>query len=244
MDKNSMANTIFHKAGTRGHANHGWLDSYHSFSFASYYNPERMNFGALRVLNDDTVSGGRGFGSHPHDNMEIVSIPLEGDLEHEDNLGNVAVIRKGDVQIISAGTGVFHSEKNKNTNEQVQFLQIWLFPNKLNGAPRYDQVSLDVKDRHNNFQQVLSPNPDDAGVWVQQDAWFSLGKFDAGFHTTYQIKKPGNGVYAFVISGEVTINGQALSKRDGFGIWNTDELDFTADSAGAEVLLMDVPMNV
>lgn len=239
-----MANTIFHPAATRGHANHGWLDSYHTFSFGSYYNPERIQFGALRVLNDDTVSGGRGFGSHPHDNMEIVSIPLEGDLEHEDNLGNVAVIRKGDVQIISAGTGVFHGEKNKNEDEPVQFLQIWLFPNKLNGPPRYDQVSLNVADRHNNFQQILSPNPDDAGVWVQQDAWFSLGKFDQGFQTQYQTKKPGNGVYAFVIAGEVTINGQTLNRRDGFGIWDTDQLDFTANSANAEVLLMDIPMNV
>jgi len=239
-----MANTIFHQAGSRGHANHGWLDSYHSFSFGSYYNPERIQFGALRVLNDDTVAGARGFGSHPHDNMEIISIPLEGDLEHEDNLGNIAVIRKGDVQIISAGTGVFHSEKNKNINEQVQFLQIWLFPNKLNGAPRYDQVSLNVDDRHNNFQQILSPNPEDAGVWVQQDAWFSLGKFDAGFTTQYQLKKSGNGVYAFVIEGEVTINGKQLNRRDGLGIWDTDQLDFTANSAGAEVLLMDVPMNV
>lgn len=239
-----MANTIFHPAGSRGHANHGWLDSYHSFSFGSYYNPDRMQFGALRVLNDDTVSGGKGFGSHPHDNMEIISIPLQGDLQHEDNLGNVAVIRKGDVQLISAGTGVFHSEKNKNANDQVQFLQIWLFPNKLNGAPRYDQVSLDVNDRHNNFQQILSPNPDDSGVWVQQDAWFSLGKFDAGFKTNYQLKKPGNGVYAFVIEGDVTINGKQLNRRDGLGIWNVDRLDFTANSAGAEVLLMDVPMNI
>lgn len=239
-----MANTIFHQADSRGHANHGWLDSYHSFSFANYYNPERMNFGALRVLNDDTVSGGRGFGSHPHDNMEIVSIPLQGDLQHEDNLGNVAVIRKGDVQLISAGTGVFHSEKNKNPDEQVQFLQIWLFPNKLNGAPRYDQISLDVQDRHNNFQQVLSPNPDDAGVWVQQDAWFSLGKFDAGFNTNYQFKNAGNGVYAFVLEGSVTINGQQLNRRDGFGIWDTDQLNFTANSDGAEVLLMDVPMSI
>ncbi len=237
-----MANTILHLAATRGHANHGWLDSYHSFSFGSYYNPERMQFGALRVLNDDTVSGGRGFGSHPHDNMEIVSIPLEGDLEHEDNLGNIAVIRKGDVQIISAGTGVFHSEKNKNQALPVAFLQIWLFPNKLNGPPRYDQVSLNITDRHNNFQQILSPNPDDAGVWVQQDAWFSLGKFDQGFTANYQLKKPGNGVYAFVLEGEVTINGQTLNRRDGFGIRNIDQLDFTANSANAEVLLMDVPM--
>ncbi|RYE11908.1 MAG: pirin family protein [Sphingobacteriaceae bacterium] len=238
-----MANTIFHQADSRGHANHGWLDSYHSFSFGSYYNPDRMQFGALRVLNDDAVAGGRGFGSHPHDNMEIISIPLDGDLQHEDNLGNVAVIRKGDVQLISAGTGVFHSEKNKNQHEQVKFLQIWLFPNKLNGAPRYDQVSLDVQDRHNNFQQILSPDPVDSGVWVQQDAWFSLGKFDAGFSTNYQFKKSGNGVYAFVIEGAVTINGQALNSRDGLGIWNTDQLDFTANSAGAEVLLMDVPMS-
>jgi redox-sensitive bicupin YhaK (pirin superfamily) len=237
-----MANTILHKAESRSHANHGWLDSYHTFSFGNYYNPEMLNFGALRVLNDDTVAGGRGFGSHPHDNMEIISIPLEGDLEHEDNLGNVAVIKKGDVQIISAGTGVFHSEKNKSTDEQVQFLQIWLFPNKRNGAPRYDQVSLDVNDRHNNFQQIVSPNPDDKGVWVQQDAWFSLGKFDQGFQTTYQVKKSGNGVYAFVIEGDVTINGQQLHRRDGLGIWDTDQLSFTADSA-AEVLLMDVPMN-
>ncbi|MGI4021829.1 MAG: pirin family protein [Janthinobacterium lividum] len=239
-----MANTILHLAESRGHANHGWLDSYHTFSFGSYYNPERIQFGALRVLNDDTVSGGRGFGSHPHDNMEIISIPLEGDLEHEDNLGNVAVIRKGDVQIISAGTGVFHGEKNKNENEQVQFLQIWLFPNKLNGPPRYDQVSLNIDDRHNNFQQILSPNPDDAGVWVQQDAWFSLGKFDQNFQSTYQIKKTGNGVYAFIIAGEVTINGQVLNRRDGFGIWDVDQFDFIANSAGAEVLLMDIPMTV
>lgn len=239
-----MANTILHPAASRGHANHGWLDSYHTFSFGSYYNPERIQFGALRVLNDDTVSGGRGFGSHPHDNMEIVSIPLEGDLEHEDNLGNVAVIRKGDVQIISAGTGVFHSEKNKNHNDQVQFLQIWLFPNKLNGPPRYDQVSLNIDDRHNNFQQILSPNPDDAGVWVQQDAWFSLGKFDQGFQTTYQIKKPGNGVYAFIIAGDVTINEQTLHRRDGFGIWDVDQFEFTSNSAGSEILLMDIPMNV
>ncbi|RYE07103.1 MAG: pirin family protein [Sphingobacteriaceae bacterium] len=238
-----MSNTIFHPADSRGHASHGWLDSYHTFSFGAYYNPERIRFGALRVLNDDTVSGGKGFGDHPHDNMEIISIPLEGDLQHEDNLGNVAVIRKGDVQLISAGTGVFHSEKNKNPDEQVQFLQIWLFPNKLNGAPRYDQVSLKVQDRHNNFQQILSPNSDDSGVWAQQDAWFSLGKFDAEFTTTYQPKKAGNGIYAFVIEGDITINGKQLHRRDGFGIWDTDQLVLTANSGGAEVLLMDVPMN-
>ena len=239
-----MANTIFHPADSRGHANHGWLNSYHSFSFGGYYNPDRLQFGALRVLNDDTVAGGRGFGSHPHDNMEIISIPLEGDLQHEDNLGNIGVIRKGDVQLISAGTGVFHSEKNKNANRQVQFLQIWLFPNKLNGAPRYDQVSLDVNDRHNNFQQILSPNPNGPGVWAQQDAWFSLGKFDAGFTTNYQLQKPGNGVYVFVIEGDATINGKQLNRRDGFGIWDVSQLEIKADSAGTEILLMDVLMNI
>src|SRR6201996_6657247 len=146
-----MAKTVLHKAETRGHANHGWLNSYHSFSFSSYYNPERMNFGALRVLNDDRVDGGMGFGRHPHDNMEIISIPLEGDLEHKDNMGNTEIIRQGDVQVMSAGTGVFHSEYNKNQDKKVKFLQIWLFPNKLNVEPRYDQVTLNIAERHNKL---------------------------------------------------------------------------------------------
>jgi redox-sensitive bicupin YhaK (pirin superfamily) len=239
-----MANTVLHKSNTRGHANHGWLDSHHSFSFANYYNPERMHFGVLRVLNDDRVDPGMGFGTHPHDNMEIISIPLEGDLEHKDSMGNVAVIKNGDIQIMSAGTGIYHSEYNKNKDKLTKFLQIWVFPNKKNVTPRYDQITLNVKDRHNKLQQIISPNPDDAGAWLHQDAWFHLGKFDTGFSTDYSIMKKGNGVYAFVIKGDITIDGQTLNERDGLGIWDTDKIKITANTQDAEVLLMDVPMTI
>ncbi len=237
-----MANTILHKADTRGKADHGWLKSYHTFSFAGYYNPERINFGALRVLNDDSVDGGRGFGEHPHDNMEIISIPLEGDLEHKDSMNNVAVIKNGDIQVMSAGTGMYHSEYNADHVNAVKFLQIWVFPNKRNVTPRYDQVTLRPEDRHNQLQQILSPNPDDAGVWIHQNAWFHLGEFDKGFSTTYQLKAEGNGVYVFVLKGDVKINDQQLTTRDGYGIWDTDSFSITADT-DAEFLLMEVPMN-
>lgn len=240
---NIMENTVLHKADTRGNASHGWLQSYHSFSFASYYNPERMHFGVLRVLNDDTVSAGMGFGTHPHDNMEIISIPLEGDLEHKDSMGNTTVIRNGDIQVMSAGTGIQHSEYNKSKTQQVKFLQIWVFPNKRNVTPRYDQITLKAEDRRNKLQQILSPNADDAGVWVHQDAWFHLGQFDLGLETEYTIKKSGNGVYAFLLSGEMTINGQKLHARDGLGIWDISKLDLKADT-NAEILLMEIPMQV
>ncbi|MBS1667900.1 MAG: pirin family protein [Bacteroidetes bacterium] len=236
-----MPHTILHKANSRGHANHGWLDSYHSFSFAGYYNPERIHFGALRVLNDDTVAAGKGFGKHPHDNMEIISIPLEGDLQHEDSMGNIAIIKNGDIQVMSAGTGITHSEFNKNKDAPVKFLQIWVFPNKKNVTPRYSQITLNLKDRHNKLQQILSPDPNDAGVWIYQDAWFHLGKFDKDFSTSYALKKKGNGVYAFILSGDITIAGQALNKRDGLGIWDTDTIQIKADS-DSELLLMEVPM--
>jgi redox-sensitive bicupin YhaK (pirin superfamily) len=234
--------SILHRAASRGNANHGWLDSYHSFSFASYYNPERMNFGALRVLNDDKVSGGQGFGTHPHQNMEIISIPLEGDLEHQDSMGNRAVIRKGDIQVMSAGTGVYHSEYNKNANEEVKFLQIWVFPNKKNVEPRYDQITLDTKDRQNRFQQILSPLPEDEGVWIHQDAWFSLGKFDAGEKGNYEWHSGNNGVYVFVLEGSVRINEQELNRRDGYGLWNTSKFSWEILSPDTEILLMEVPM--
>ncbi|HSV77146.1 MAG TPA: pirin family protein [Bacteroidales bacterium] len=238
-----MSKTVLHKAASRGDANHGWLHSRHTFSFANYYDPDRMHFGVLRVLNDDYVAEGMGFGTHPHNNMEIISIPLEGDLEHKDSMGNVAVIRHGDVQVMSAGTGITHSEYNKNKDKPVKFLQIWVYPNKKNVAPRYDQITLDLNDRHNKFQQILSPNADDAGVWIHQDAWFHLGKFDKGFKADYAIKKSGNGVYAFILNGDVTINGIPLNSRDGLGIWETELLTLEANSPGAEVLLMEVPMN-
>lgn len=239
----NLANTILHKAVTRGDANHGWLHSRHTFSFANYYNPERMHFGVLRVLNDDFVEAGMGFGTHPHDNMEIISIPLEGDLEHKDSMGNVAVIKNGDVQVMSAGSGITHSEYNKNKDKPVKFLQIWVFPNKKNVKPRYDQTTLNLADRHNKLQQILSPNADDAGVWIHQDAWFHLGKFDEGFAVDYSIKKNGNGVYAFVLKGDVTIDETVLNERDGLGIWNIEKISIKAISHDAEILLMEVPMN-
>jgi quercetin 2,3-dioxygenase len=236
------SNTVLHKAETRGDANHGWLHSKHTFSFANYYNPERMHFGILRVLNDDSVAAGMGFGTHPHDNMEIISIPLEGDLEHKDSMGNVAVIKSGDIQVMSAGTGITHSEYNRNKDKPVKFLQIWVFPNKKNVQPRYDQITLNVNDRQNRFQQIVSPDPGDAGVWIHQDAWFHLGRFDKDFSVDYIIKKGGNGVYAFVIKGNVTIEGTTLNERDGFGIWETDKLTVKSNLQDAEVLLMEVPM--
>ena len=168
-------NSVIHKAETRGHANHGWLNSHHSFSFANYYNPERMNFGVLRVLNDDQVQKGQGFGTHPHDNMEIISIPLEGDLEHKDSMGNTTVIKEGEIQVMSAGTGIQHSEYNKNLDKDVKFLQIWIFPNQKNVTPRYDQISITELAEDNKFYQILSPNKDDQGVWIHQDAWFNMG---------------------------------------------------------------------
>lgn len=239
-----MNNTVLHRAETRGHANHGWLDSHHTFSFANYYNPERMHFGVLRVLNDDIVAPGRGFGTHPHDNMEIISIPLSGDLRHKDSMGNTAIIKQGDIQVMSAGTGITHSEYNNNSDKDVRFLQIWLFPNRKNATPRYDQISLDHKKMHNRLAQILSPNPNDEGVWIHQNAWFHLGQLDKGYKTSYKLHRPGsNGVYAFVIEGQVTINGQALGRRDGMGIWDAEALSVQA-SSDCRLLLMEVPMQL
>jgi redox-sensitive bicupin YhaK (pirin superfamily) len=235
-------NTVLHKASTRGHANHGWLNSSHTFSFANYYDPARMNFGALRVLNDDIVDGGKGFGAHPHDNMEIISIPLEGDLEHKDSMGTRAVIKQNDIQIMSAGTGIQHSEYNKNPEKKVNFLQIWVFPKQRNIEPRYDQRTFNPEQRVNKFQNIVSANKEDEGVWINQDAWFHLGNLKSGFQTEYNLKQKDNGVYAFIIDGDVTINGQKLNKRDGYGIWDTDKISISADT-NAEVLLMEVPMN-
>ncbi len=240
-----MSNTVFHKADTRGEANHGWLESRHSFSFASYYNPERMNFGVLRVLNDDLIAGGRGFGAHPHDNMEIISIPLEGGLQHKDSMGNTTIIKEGEVQVMSAGTGVRHSEMN-HTNDTTKFLQIWVIPNKKNVEPRYDQITLNPEDRKNKLQQILSPNQDDAGVWIHQNAWFHLGNLETGKKVNYNLKDATkNGVYVFVLKGNVSVisdnKTQNLDTKDGFGIWETKNFELEA-SQDAEVLLMEVPM--
>lgn len=239
-----MNNIVLHKSDTRGEANHGWLKSRHTFSFANYYNPERMHFGVLRVLNDDFVEAGMGFGTHPHDNMEIISIPLEGDLEHRDSMGNVSVIKHGDIQVMSAGTGITHSEYNKSKAQPVKFLQIWVFPNKKNVTPRYDQLTLNLNDRRNRLQQVLSPNPNDEGVWIHQNAWFHLGHFDQDKEITYDLKDPKNGVYAFILSGNFNIQGQELASRDGLGIWEQPQLTIKANSANAEILLMEVPFTI
>lgn len=238
-----MANTILHKADTRGDADHGWLHSRHTFSFANYYDPSRMHFGALRVLNDDYVAPGMGFGTHPHDNMEIISIPLEGDLEHKDSMGNVAVIRHGDIQVMSAGTGIRHSEYNKNDDQPVKFLQIWVFPNKRNVTPRYDQITLNIEDRKNRFQQIVSPNPDDEGVWIHQNAWFHIADLEKGTTLDYTIKGEGNGLYVFVLAGDVAVEGLELNSRDGFGIWDINRVNFTA-TGNTSLLLMEVPMNI
>jgi quercetin 2,3-dioxygenase len=233
---------IIHKAETRGHASHGWLDSYHTFSFSGYYDPERMNFGALRVLNDDTVAGGMGFGTHPHDNMEIISIPTSGELEHRDNMGNIQVIKKGDVQVMSAGTGISHGEKNKNSDSPVKFFQIWVIPEKKNVIPRYDQKHFEDNEKNNKLLTVVSPiGSQEGGVQIHQQAWFSLGKLDKDFTTTYKLKNQNNGVYAFVIEGELNIDGEDLKQRDGIGITGTDEIKILAKT-GAELLLMEVPV--
>jgi len=234
--------TIYHAADSRGDANHGWLKSKHTFSFANYHNPERMGFGALRVINDDFVIAGQGFGKHSHRDMEIISIPLSGKLGHGDNIGNNGIIETGEIQVMSAGTGITHSEMNADDHEAVSFLQIWVIPNKMNAEPRYQQIRMDELMKPNAFNQILSPNSDDAGVWIHQDAWFSMGDFDKGVTETYQLKNPNNGVYIFVISGKVVINGNTLDTRNGLGVWDTK--NFTMDVLDdAKVLLMEVPIN-
>ena len=236
-------NTVLHKANTRGSADHGWLKVNHTFSFANYHNPERMHFGVLRVLNDDSIAGGKGFNTHPHDNMEIITIPLQGDLEHKDNMGNGTVIKSGDVQVMSAGTGITHSEFNASQEFDVKVLQIWLFPNKKNVTPRYDQQAIRDLEVQNEFSQILSPNETDQGVWLHQNAWFSVGAFSEKKSTVYTLNSVNNGVYAFIIEGEATIEGQKLEKRDGFGLWDTASLCITVEKA-SRILLMEVPMSI
>ena len=233
--------TIYHKAESRGHANHGWLNTYHTFSFANYHDPARNHFGVLRVLNDDAIDGGTGFGMHPHDNMEIITIMLEGALEHKDSMGNIGVIKPGEIQVMSAGTGIYHSEYNHSKDAPAKLLQIWVFPNKRNVTPRYDQMTLELAERKNRWQKIVEPGPIDKGMWIQQDAWFHVGQFDKGEETHYKIQREGNGAYIFVIEGSVTVEGQQLNRRDGLGISETNLINMTATS-DAEVLIIDLPM--
>lgn len=235
--------SVLHKAGERGHADHGWLNAHHSFSFASWYDPKKTHFGMLRVLNDDIVAGGMGFGKHPHDNMEIVTIMRKGALQHEDSMGHKEVITVGEIQVMSAGTGILHSEINAKSDEEVQLFQIWVFPKVRNVVPRYDKIILDESKLKNNFCQLISPNKEHEGSWIHQDAWFSMGKLDKDKSLDYTIKRKGNGVYAFVITGEADVNGTVLNKRDALGVWDTEKINITAKTADMEILLIDVPMN-
>ena len=233
--------SVFHPSDSRGYANHGWLEARHSFSFASWYQPDRLHFGALRVLNDDIIQGGMGFGTHPHDNMEIVTIPLKGDLEHKDSMGNSAVIREGDIQVMSAGTGVQHSEYNNSPDKEINLFQLWLFPNKQNVKPRYDQLPIRSLHQKNKFFQILSPSANDQGVWIHQDAWMHILDADQGQSFDYVLQSPENGVYLIVIEGEVEVDNQTLFRRDAIGIWETDKLTIKTKT-DAELLLVQVPM--
>lgn len=238
--------TVLHKSGDRGHVNHGWLNARHSFSFASFYDPSKVHFGLLRVLNDDIIAPGTGFGRHPHDNMEIVTIPLEGSLRHQDSTGGQGVIRKGEVQIMSAGKGIFHSEYNASQDEALNLFQVWVFPKKKNIEPRYDQRMFEKEKRMNRFCTVVSPDEADAStdgaLWINQDAFFSLGAFDTETSLNYRMHRPGNGVYLMVVEGELEAGGQKLGRRDAIGIWDAEEIGLKI-GAGAELLAIEVPMN-
>lgn len=233
--------TVYHAAATRGFQDHGWLKANHSFSFANWHHPDRVHFGALRVLNDDYIAAGRGFGTHPHENMEIVTIPLVGDLTHQDSMGHKAVICEGDIQVISAGTGIYHSEQNQREDSPVELLQLWFFPNQKNVTPRYDQISIRDLKKENAFYQILSPNPKDHGSWIYQDAWMHLGDFSKALSTTYTLGSPSNGVYVFVLEGSVKIGDHCLTKRDALGVWDTPMIEFDIEE-DSRILLIDVPL--
>ena len=235
-------NMVIHRSETRGHANHGWLDTYHTFSFGMYHDPSRMHFGMLRVLNDDFVIGGAGFGKHGHDNMEIISIPLQGSLAHSDSTGNEGIISTGDVQIMSAGRGIQHAEYNASETDSVNFLQIWIFPKERNIQPRYDQLSFTTEDLRNQLRQVVSSEPSDTMLWINQDAAVYLGEFDTAVHITHTLQSEQHGVYLFIIEGSVTLDDITLHKRDGIGIHNAREL-FLHIHEQTTVLLIEVPMS-
>ncbi|HAY71968.1 MAG TPA: hypothetical protein DCX89_08760 [Saprospirales bacterium] len=239
-----MEYSVLHRAETRGAADFGWLKARYTFSFANYYDPKRIHFGVLRVLNDDIVDAGKGFGTHPHDNMEIITIPLEGAIAHQDSMGNGSVIQKGDIQVMSAGSGITHSEFNHHEDQLARLLQIWIFPNKKNVEPRYGQMSLDIHQQHNRFQQIVSPDPEGEGLWIHQDAWLHLGCFDNEKETDYRIKRKENGVYIFVIKGAVQVEGQTLSQRDGYGIYGVEILNFSSKSDDTQILLLDIPVKL
>ncbi|GAB1416491.1 pirin family protein [Paludibacter sp.] len=229
------------RAETRGYFDHGWLKTHHTFSFADYYNPERIHFGALRVLNDDRVAPGEGFGHHPHDNMEIITIPLSGEIMHQDSMGNKGTIKPGEIQVMSAGTGVFHSEFNHSKTEPLSFFQIWVFPNEKNVNPRYGQITISDLAKTDELYQILSPNPDEQGLWIHQDAWFSMADLSVNKEIKYKLNKLGSGVFIKVIEGEIEIYGNRLSKRDAIAISEIDEVVIKTITQ-TKILVMEVPM--
>jgi len=237
-----MRSRLFPKS-QRGTANHGWLQANFSFSFGNFYNPEMVQFGMLRVLNDDTIAAGMGFGTHPHDNMEIVTIPLEGALTHRDSMDNEATVRFGEVQVMSAGTGILHSEMNASQTEQAKTLQLWIFPDKQNVAPRYDQRSFDLESRRNSFVTVVSPEDknDGGALWIHQQAFLHLGLFDAGQTLNYDVNIPDNGIYLFLIEGEIEINNQTIHERDAFGVVEFNSITITTNKP-SKILVIEVPM--
>jgi len=230
-----------HKAGCRGHADHGWLNTWHSFSFASYYNPDRMHFGALRVLNDDTIQAGMGFGTHPHDNMEIITIVLDGELEHRDSMGNGSVIRPGEVQVMSAGTGIQHSEFNHSEVNEASLLQIWVFPDKKNVKPRYGQTKFQEEEMTGKWLTVVSPDGLDDSLWIHQQAWFSLGVFDPDSTFSYELKITDSLVYVFMISGELEIGAETLKQRDGLCIEEIESSISMKTIQKSKILVMEIP---
>ena len=234
---------IFHASSTRGEANQGWLHAKHSFSFANYFDPKRIQFGALRVLNDDIIAPGMGFGSHPHDNMEIITIPLEGALEHKDSMDNIGVIEADEIQVMSAGTGIYHSEYNKNKDKQVKVLQLWVLPKEKNVTPRYDQKSIKELKKPNTLYPIVTPDPNGPAMWIHQDAWFHMGDFNQSTEIEYKINKAGNGVYVFLIEGSAEIAGEAIKKKDALGIWETDNFSLNMAS-NSRILLIEVPVNL
>ena len=237
-----MTTTIFHPADKRGHADHGWLNTYHSFSFAGYHDPSRIHFGALRVLNDDIIAPGMGFGKHPHDNMEIITIVLDGALEHKDSMGHTQAINPNEVQVMSAGTGVFHSEYNHNRDKEVNLLQTWIFPNKKNVQPRYDQELFAEEARVNQWQMLVSPmGNNDPGMKIHQDAWISRTKLEAGKELDYHLHNAANGVYIFNIAGDVQVGEQQLGRRDATGIAGEEQVTVKA-TADSDVLMFEIPM--
>lgn len=234
--------TIIHKSADRGHANHGWLNAKHSFSFASYHDPNKVHFGLLRVLNDDIVAPGTGFGMHPHDNMEIVTIPLQGTLEHRDSMGNIGTIKPNEIQAMSAGSGLMHSEYNHSKTEPINLLQIWVFPKERNIEPRYEQKVFSENDKLYKFKTIVAPVKSDDVMWINQDAYFSIGKFNEDTIQNYSIQHTGNGAYIFIIEGEAAIANEALEKRDAIGIWETTNFELKI-KANSEILIIEVPMN-